>query len=98
MMDNKWIEKSGIMLSVFLIINLVLSAGTPMDGNGSGAFATGKYRNLFEENGHSKKEIAQKISMAFNQLFHGDSAHAVYFEAGKNEQGPLAYLSDVSES
>jgi oligosaccharide reducing-end xylanase len=95
MMDKKLIEKTGILLSVFLILSLVLNAGTPPDGNGSGAFATGKYRNLFLENGHSNKEITLKINTAFNQLFHGDTAHAVYFEAGKNEQGPLAYLSDV---
>jgi len=61
-----------------------------------GAFATGKYRNLFLENGHSQKEISAKNEAAFQVLFHGDSAtQAVYFNAGKNEQGPMAYVSDV---
>ncbi|WP_232335611.1 glycosyl hydrolase family 8 [Mucilaginibacter arboris] len=64
--------------------------------DGSGAYATGKYRNLFKEQGHSEQEISAKIDAAFNQLFHGDTAtQAVYFAAGKNENGPLAYVSDV---
>jgi len=61
-----------------------------------GAFYSGKYRNLFLENGHGKKEIKAKNEAAFRQLFHGDSAtQAVYFEAGRNENGTLAYVSDV---
>jgi oligosaccharide reducing-end xylanase len=61
-----------------------------------GAFYTGKYRNLFLDIGHSRKEIKAKNEAAFQQLFHGDSAkQRVYFEAGRNENGPLAYVSDV---
>jgi len=64
-------------------------------GDGSGAFATGKYRNLFAEAGHSKKEISAKISAAFRQLFHGNpETESVFFWAGKNANGPLAYLTD----
>jgi oligosaccharide reducing-end xylanase len=64
--------------------------------NGEGAYYTGKYRNLFLENGHSLQEISAKNETAFQQLFHGDSAtQAVYFEAGRNENGPMAYVSDV---
>src|SRR5258708_6952122 len=64
--------------------------------DGTGAFATGKYPNLLRENGHTEKQISEKIDTAFRQLFHGDTAtQAVYFEAGKNENGPLAYVSDV---
>jgi oligosaccharide reducing-end xylanase len=64
--------------------------------NGNGAFVTGKYRNLFFENGHTQKEISLKNEAAFNQLFQGDSAsQTVCFKAGKNENGPLAYISDV---
>ncbi|HET8635554.1 MAG TPA: glycosyl hydrolase family 8, partial [Acidobacteriaceae bacterium] len=63
--------------------------------DGSGAFATGHYRNLFAEQGHSEQEITRKIDAAFNQLFHGDpQTQAVYFPAGKNANGPLAYLTD----
>jgi oligosaccharide reducing-end xylanase len=65
-------------------------------GKGSGAFATGKYPDLFKQRGHSKKEIDAKISKAFNQLFFGNpDSEAVYFPAGSNENGPLAYVSDV---
>ena len=70
-------------------------AGKRALGDGSGAFATGKYRNLFAEAGHSKKEISAKISAAFRQLFHGNpETESVFFWAGKNANGPLAYLTD----
>lgn len=71
------------------------SVGQPITDDGSGAFATGHYRDLFAEQGHSQKEISAKINAAFHQLFHGDpSTQAVYFPAGKNVNGPLAYLTD----
>lgn len=61
-----------------------------------GAFYTGKYRNLFLENGHSEKEIKAKNEAAYQSLFQGDSAtQAVCFKVGKNENGPMAYVSDV---
>ena len=63
--------------------------------NGIGAFNTRIYRNLFLENGHSKNDISAKNEAAFQQLFHGDSARTVYFEAGRNENGPMAYVSDI---
>ena len=63
----------------------------------AGAFKTGKYRNLFAEAGHSPKEIAAKIDTAFRQLFHGDPENqTVYYAAGQNANGPLAYLTDVN--
>jgi len=64
--------------------------------NGSGAFATGQYRNLFAEAGHSPEEITNKINAAFQQLFHGDPAtQTVYYVAGTNANGPLAYVTDI---
>jgi oligosaccharide reducing-end xylanase len=66
------------------------------DGRTRGAYYTGEYRNLFLENGHSGKEIKAKLDAAFRQLFHGDSAtQAICFEAGRNDNGPMAYVSDV---
>ena len=63
----------------------------------SGAIATNRYRNLFLEAGHSRKEISQKIDTAFRQLFHGDpDTETVYYSAGQNENGPLAYLTDIN--
>lgn len=63
--------------------------------DGSGAYATGKYRNLFAEGGHSKKEIQAKIEAAYQQLFHGDpQKQAIAFSAGSNANGPLMYVTD----
>ncbi len=62
-----------------------------------GAYATGRYRDLFVEAGHSRAEVAARIEAAFQQLFHGDSAtQAVYYAAGANRNGPLAYLTDIN--
>jgi oligosaccharide reducing-end xylanase len=64
--------------------------------NGSGAFATGNYRDLFAENGHSRAAIRQKVDAAFQQLFHGDpAAQTVFYSAGRNSNGPLAYVTDI---
>jgi len=64
---------------------------------GSGAFATGRYRNLFAETRHSPAEVQQKIDAAFGQLFHGDAEReAVYYSAGANASGALAYILDTA--
>jgi oligosaccharide reducing-end xylanase len=66
---------------------------------GAGEFASGHYRNLFVENGHSQKEVDARINAAFQQLFHGDpDTEAVYFSAGTNANGPLAYIKDVANN
>jgi len=63
---------------------------------GHGAFATHQYQNLFAKAGHSKAEIDAKIDQAFQQLFHGDpETQTVYYAAGSNANGPLAYLTDI---
>jgi oligosaccharide reducing-end xylanase len=72
----------------------IFSEAQPLS-DGRGAYATGVYRNLFRENGHSEAALSAKIDSAFQQLFHGDSSQAVYFPAGSNANGPLAYVSDV---
>ncbi|HTB98898.1 MAG TPA: glycosyl hydrolase family 8 [Terracidiphilus sp.] len=64
-------------------------------GNGSGAFASGKYRNLFAEDGHASLEIKAKVDAAYQQLFHGDpQTQAIAFKAGSNADGPLMYVTD----
>ena len=63
--------------------------------NGSGAYVSKRYRNLFQENGHIHEKIVAKIDLAFQQLFHSDTSKTIYFEAGENANGPLAYISDV---
>lgn len=90
-----------IRSALFAIVGLAAAwrggaAETPPAANGAGAFATGKYRNLFAELGKSPQEIRRKIDGAFQQLFHGDPAtQAVYYEAGSNSNGPLAYVTDI---
>ncbi len=64
-------------------------------GSRSGAFETGKYRDLFAEDGHSEQEIQAKIKGAYQQLFHGDpQTQAIAFAAGRNANGPLMYITD----
>lgn len=104
-MRNSFLIK--VILSVFLIFVFISCAKKTVPlralsktksgiDTGTGAYSTGIYRNLFRENGHSQKKIHMKIRTAFQQLFHGDSAtQAVYFGAGRNSNGPLAYVCDV---
>lgn len=64
-------------------------------GDGNGAYKTGKYPDLFAEQGHLPVESRAKIEKAFKQLFHGDGQEErIYFETGANENGPLAYITD----
>ncbi len=66
-----------------------------MPGDGDGTYKTGKYRDLFAEQGHPAAETKGRLEKAFQQLFHGDAvSERVYFEAGKNENGPLGYMTD----
>ncbi len=63
----------------------------------SGAFASGNYRNLFQERGISPAAIDQRLEVTFQQLFHGDpKSQAIFYAAGANQNGPLAYVSDIA--
>jgi oligosaccharide reducing-end xylanase len=65
-------------------------------GSAPGAVTACSHRNLFVEAGFPEAAVAAKISRAFEQLFHGDPAsQAVYFPAGTNAAGPLAYVYDL---
>jgi len=66
-----------------------------MRGDGTGAYSTRRYRDLFREQGHSPAETQAKIDRAFQQLFYGDGQQErIYFETGANANGPLAYITD----
>jgi oligosaccharide reducing-end xylanase len=82
---------------IFCFITMpLLGTDSPSSADGKGAHATGNYRNLFAEAGHSQKDIRQKIDSAFQQLFHGDpSTQRVYYEAGTNADGPRAFITDI---
>jgi oligosaccharide reducing-end xylanase len=76
-------------------VNAPLGKIEKFPGDGAGAYKTGKYRDLFAEQGHSPEEVHAKIEKAFQQLFHGDGQEErVYFETGANENGTLAYITD----
>ena len=80
-----------------LALAAVLPAGARGQSldNGSGAFATGKYPNLFAADGHSQRAVHAKVEAAYQQLFHGDAeTQAIYFRAGQNANGPLGYVTD----
>ena len=67
--------------------------------DGSGAYATGHYRNLFVEDGHSQREVDHKLKAAFKQLFHGNPTNqTVYYPARSNSNGPLAYVTDIAHN
>ena len=62
-----------------------------------GSVASGEYPNLFADAGYPQAEIDAKVHAAFQQLFHGDPENeAVFYPAGTNERGPLAYIHDVN--
>jgi oligosaccharide reducing-end xylanase len=64
-------------------------------GDGDGAYKTHRYRDLFDEQGHTPAASRAKIEKAFQQLFHGDGQEErLYFETGANANGPLAYITD----
>jgi len=100
-LDTFRFEISLRFVAILVVMALVLVRGAlpvveaqKLD-DGDGAFHTGRYRDLFAEQGHSRAETKAKIDKAFQQLFHGDAlSERVYFEAGSNANGPLAYVTD----
>ncbi len=78
---------------VLAAVPVILAQAAPSDG--AGAYATGKYRDLLAEAGHSPQEIQKKIDTAYAQLFHGDpKTQSIAFAAGGNTDGPLMYVTD----
>ena len=68
-------------------------------GGNQCAFETGNYPNRFLDIGYTEKEVEDKIAAAWEQLFHGDEENeTVYFEAGENDNGPLAYIKDIDSN
>src|SRR5664280_1143862 len=95
------VPESGTKMYLSLIAALLLLAqapgllAQPASTKGAGAYATGKYRNLFAEDGHSKREVQARVDAAYKQLFHGDpQTQAIAFAAGSNANGSLMYVTD----
>ena len=70
-------------------------AASPLTPPSVGAHESGRYRNLFVEVGLPAAGVEQKVTAAYQQLFHGSPEQRVMFGAGQNERGPLAYIHDV---
>jgi oligosaccharide reducing-end xylanase len=86
----RWIAAVSVLLTT-------TASGWARDSprDGAGAYATGNYRDLFAEAGHSPTEVKSKIDAAYNQLFHGDPhTQAIAFAAGSNSNGPLMFVTD----
>jgi oligosaccharide reducing-end xylanase len=94
----------GFMVSALSLLlaapTLRLTGGiSGMPDDGEGAFATGKYRNLFVESGRSETEVREKTERVFKQIFYGDpETQALYYPAGSNSNGPLAYMPDINHN
>jgi oligosaccharide reducing-end xylanase len=84
-----------ILVCILSLQSMRVTAQDAKPDDGKGYFKTKKYRNYFKDYGHTDKEASEKIEKTFQQLFYGDTAHATAFEAGKNENGPLMYVTDV---
>jgi oligosaccharide reducing-end xylanase len=81
---------------VAALVAMSTSSAAQADAKASGAYASGAYRNLLVEAAHSPTEVTARINTAFQQLFHGDPpTQAVYFPAGANSNGPLAFIHDL---
>jgi oligosaccharide reducing-end xylanase len=99
-------SKLRVISILFLIITIYFLQTSPLRAQPPpdqpkprpGAYFTGVYPNLFRDDGHSAADIKQKVDTAYRQLFHGDpDTQRIYFEAGRNQQGNLAYILDVAD-
>ncbi len=71
------------------------SGPTCGDDDGSGAYYTGEYRNLFVEIlGKSEKQVQSKIDKAWDHFFTPGKSTAVYCEVGDD----MAYIHDVGNN
>ncbi len=81
-----------IALTKFVCILLSGLLGFSENGigqNGTAAYQTGEYPNLFKQAGYKQKDIDAKIAKAWYDLFEGPNR--IYFEAGDS----MGYVSDI---
>jgi oligosaccharide reducing-end xylanase len=93
MRKTGWLGVVCDVAALLLLAEPAMAQSAPADG--AGAYASGKYGNLFAEDGHPQIEIQAKVDAAYSQLFHGDpQTQAIAFAAGSNANGPLMYITD----
>lgn len=76
---------------------LLAEAPAPAQPAAGGAFATGRYRNLFAETDPriGEAEVRARLDSYWNSLFGGDPERRVYFPSAPNANGPAAYIHDI---
>jgi len=83
-----------------ILILLLLFVGGCSQSCHKDTLATTKipeYPNLFELVGQDKDSVKARLEKDYQQFFHGDSENQrVFYSAGKNSHGPLAYILDVN--
>jgi oligosaccharide reducing-end xylanase len=84
---------------IFTLVNSALSSEpnySVTNSKQTGAFYSGKYRNLFVELlGKSQTEVRAKIDDAWKQLFYGDNdTQRVYYPVEPN----MAYIKDIGNN
>lgn len=95
-LGRRWLA---VCLAASFVIAVPRNATSQPSPDGAGAYASGKYRNLFAEAGRSQQEVRRKVDSAFQQLFHGNpDTQAIYYPAGTNASGPLAYITDIKHN
>jgi len=84
-------------LTILLIMcTQVAAASLPAAPPAAGAFATGRYRNLFQEYlGKTDAEIDARLQSAWRQLFAGDlDSQRLYYPVA----GDMAYVPDIANN
>ena len=71
-----------------------LGATPAVDGDGAGAYASGRYRNVFVELGHPEGEVSEKIEAAYQQLFCAITSSRRSSSVWAPTQTALAYITD----
>ena len=82
------------LLPLFLLTSSFFLAIAALAASGTGAAATGQYRNLFKEYlGKTDAEIDARLQSAWKQLFEGDpDSQRLYYPVA----GDMAYVPDIN--
>lgn len=83
------------------LLALLGSCGQSVPGpQQNAAFYTGKYRNLFTEwSIATEAQVQAKLDAYWESLFAStDDQRRVYYPAGSNANGPMAYVADIGSN
>ena len=90
----------GLFVAVYSCVRLVSAASTtkPDSPDGSGAFATGHYRNLFLEAGYSQAQIDRENQRCFRPAVprRSKDTYGLLLHSVKMPMAPSRYITDVA--